>query len=95
VAPGRDVGGSATREDRRRVFVGPRLMKVVRPRHLGRRRPRSVVTGYFCRVSGVLRTAHIESRMSRSRWVGWTGLGWATPCGGQARIRSHRPELGR
>ncbi len=37
------------------------------------------------------RAAHIESRMSRSLWVGWTGLGWATPCGGQARIRSHRP----
>ena len=39
--------------------------------------------------------AHIESRMgvklSRSLWVGWTGLGRATPCGGQARIRSHRP----
>ncbi len=38
--------------------------------------------------------AHIESRMSRSRWVGWTGLGWATPGGGQARIRSHRPLRG-
>jgi hypothetical protein len=24
--------------------------------------------------------------------VWWTGLGWATPCGGQARIRSHRTE---
>jgi len=32
--------------------------------------------------------------MSRSWWVGWTGLGWATPCGGQARIRSHRPLKG-
>ena len=21
----------------------------------------------------------------------WTGLGWATPCGGQALMRSHRP----
>ncbi len=27
-------------------------------------------------------------------WVGWTGLGWATPDGGQARIRSHRPWRG-
>ena len=30
-------------------------------------------------------------KLSRSLWVGWTGLGRATPCGGQARIRSHRP----
>ena len=41
---------------------------------------------------------HIESLMfvvlSRSFWVGWTGLGWATPGGGHARIRSHRPEMG-
>ncbi len=29
------------------------------------------------------RTAHIESRMSRSWWVGWTGLGWAIPGGGR------------
>ncbi len=43
-----------------------------------------------------VRGGHIESRMvvrlSRSLWVGWTGLGRATPLGGQARIRSHRPE---
>ncbi len=26
--------------------------------------------------------------------VRWTGLGWATPDGGQARIRSHRPVEG-
>ena len=26
--------------------------------------------------------------------VGWTGLGWATPGGGQALIRSHRPVEG-
>jgi hypothetical protein len=39
---------------------------------------------------------HPESRMfvclSRSLWVGWTGLVRATPLGGQARIRSHRPK---
>jgi hypothetical protein len=29
--------------------------------------------------------------MSRCVRVGWTGLGWATPWGGQALIRSHRP----
>ena len=39
-------------------------------------------------------TAHNESLMSRCRRVGWTGLGWATPCGGQARMRSHRPQEG-
>jgi hypothetical protein len=44
----------------------------------------------------VIATAHIESRMfvclSRSLWVGWTGLGRATPLGGQAHMRSHRPK---
>jgi hypothetical protein len=42
------------------------------------------------------RVLHIESRMfvvlSRSLWVGWTGLGKATPGGEQARIWSHRPK---
>jgi hypothetical protein len=41
---------------------------------------------------------HIESRMfvvlSRSFWVGWTRLGGAIPLGGQAHMRSHRPERG-
>jgi hypothetical protein len=32
--------------------------------------------------------------LSRSFWVGWTGLGWATPFGGQAHMRSHRPKRG-
>jgi len=33
-------------------------------------------------------------KLSRGLWVGWTGLGGATPCDGQARIRSHRPKRG-
>lgn len=43
-----------------------------------------------------LRAERIKSLMgvvlSKSFWVGWTGLGGATPLGGQARIRSHRTE---
>jgi hypothetical protein len=62
--------------------------------------------GYRCMDSGcgsvldgcglLPQSAHIDSRMvvrlSRSVWVRWTGLGRATPLGGQARMRSHRPK---
>jgi hypothetical protein len=51
-------------------------------------------SGTYGRLITASETAHNESRMSRCRWVGWTGLGWATPVGGQARIRSHRPWRG-
>ena len=47
---------------------------------------------HICATSAQVTGAHIESRMSRCGWVG--GLGWATPGGGQARIRSHRPVEG-
>ena len=38
--------------------------------------------------------AHIMNLLCQGAGGLWTGLGWATPCGGQALIRSHGPPRG-